>query len=149
MIWTLLAKWLRLQDAMHEVLGSNHNYATLFAFLGSVHRHMNLYISCMYYVPGTSLFIHFIILKMQALCQPQDLFRQLVISCTYIVYTCIYIAYTCTLLVHPPQILNACSTMVFSTANASVQPPGSYIQCYRTGISNSVYDSLFRQVHTL
>ena len=97
------------------------------------------------YVPGTSLFIHFIILKMQALCQPQDLFRQLVITCTYIVYACIYIVYTCTLLVHQPQILNACSAMVFFTANASVPPPGSYIQCYRTGISNSVY-SLFRQV---
>ncbi len=78
----------------------------------------------------------------------ETLFRQLVIPCTYIVYTCTYNVYTCTLLVHQPQILNACSALVFSTGNASVQPPGSYIQCYCTGISNYVY-SLFRQVHTL
>ena len=37
---------------------------------------------------------HFIILKMQALCQPQDLLKQLVIPCTDIVYTCTYIVYT-------------------------------------------------------
>ena len=78
----------------------------------------------------------------------ETLFRQLVMPCTYIVCTCTYIVCTCTLLVHQPQLLNACSAMVFSTTNASVQPPGSYIQCYRTGISNSVY-RLFRQVHTL
>ena len=36
---------------------------------------------------------HFIILKMQALCQPQDLLKQLVIPCTDIVYTCTYIVY--------------------------------------------------------
>jgi hypothetical protein len=42
-VLTLLAQWLRLPDAIHEVLGFS-SLRQLFAFLEHVQRHINLYI---------------------------------------------------------------------------------------------------------